>query len=456
MKQTAVDVVVVGAGLAGLAAARTIAGAGRSVAIMEARDRVGGRTLNVTIEAGKSVEIGGQWVGPTQTKALALIEELGLETFPTYREGRNLFERRGRLHSYGGSIPRVSPMALAEVGMTLARLKRMSRSVEPATPWATRRAARWDSETFATWVRRNVHTATARDLIRLAIWAVWAVEPEDLSLLHVLFYVSSAGSFEALIDTEGGAQESRVVGGSQLIALRMAAQLGDAVWLEAPVQRIIHSADAVTVESTAATVRGRRAIVAMPPTLAGRIAYEPPLPARRDGLTQRMAQGSVVKCMAIYPEPFWREDGLSGQATSADGPVSVTYDNSPPDGSPGVLLAFLEAGAARRAADLSQDERREVVVGCLARFFGPRAARLEFYVDKAWAADPWSAGCYGGFMAPGAWRANGPALYAPVGPIHWAGAETATAWNGYMDGAISSGERASQAALEEIENPIRS
>jgi monoamine oxidase len=296
-----------------------------------------------------------------------------------------------------------------------------------------------------------VRTPTARELVRLVVAAVWAAEPEDLSLLHVLFYISSAGSLEALTETADGAQDSRVLGGSQLIALRMAAELGDAVRLRTPVRRIVHDADSVTVESAAATVRARRAIVALPPTLAGRVDYEPALPARRDGLTQRMVQGSVVKCMAVYPEPFWREDGLSGQAASADGPVTVTFDNSPPDGSPGVLLAFLEAGAARRAADLSEDERREQVVGCLGRLFGPRAARPEAYFDKAWAADPWSAGCYGGFMPPGAWGANGPALRTPVGPIHWAGAETATTWNGYMDGAIESGERAARAALEEIE-----
>lgn len=450
MSQSSVDVAVIGAGLAGLTAARTLAKAGHSVVVLEARDRVGGRTLNVDIGAGKTVEIGGQWVGPTQKRVLALIEELGLETFPTYRRGRHLFEHKGRLRSYAGTIPRVSPLALAEVGVASARLNRMARSVDTAAPWTTRHAARWDSETFATWARRNVRTSTARDLVRLAIWAVWATEPEDLSLLHVLFYISSAGSFEALINTEGGAQDSRVVGGSQLITLRIAAELGDSVLLDTPVQRIVHRGDEVTVQSPSATVRARRAIVAMTPALAGRIAYEPPLPALRDGLTQRMAQGSVVKCIAVYPEPFWREQRLSGQATSADGPVSVTYDNSPPDGSPGVLLAFLEAGAARRAADLPEHERRAQVIGCLTHLFGERAATPQRYIDKAWAADPWSAGCYGGFMTPGAWRANGPALRAPIGPLHWAGAETATTWNGYMDGAIGSGETVARTIIREF------
>jgi monoamine oxidase len=421
------------------------------VVVLEARDRVGGRTLNEPIGDGKVVEIGGQWVGPTQRRALALIDELGLETFPTHGQGRNLFERHGRLRRYRGTIPRVNPVALAEAGMAMARVNRMARSIDPARPWEAPRAAEWDSQTFASWMRRHVHTGTARDLLRLAIRAVWAVEPQDLSLLHVLFYVRSAGSFEVLVDTEGGAQDSRVVGGTQLISLRVAEQLGDdTVRLRSPVRRIAHSRDGVSIETASLSVRARRAIVAIPPTLAGRIEYDPPLPAIRDALGQRMAQGSVVKCMAVYEEPFWRQQGLSGQVTSADGPVSVSYDNSPPDGSPGVLLAFVEGGAARRAADLPEAERRRQVLGCLRRFFGSRAASPQRYLDKAWAADPLSAGCYGGFMPPGAWLAAGRALRAPVGPIHWAGAETAVVWNGYMDGAIGSGEDAARDVMEAI------
>jgi monoamine oxidase len=263
-----------------------------------------------------------------------------------------------------------------------------------------------------------------------------------VSMLHVLFYIRSAGSLELLLDAEGGAQQDRVVGGSQRIALRMAEELGDAVVLDAPVRAITHGDDDVVVRSDAATWRARRAIVAIPPTLAGRIAYEPALPAVRDGLCQRMAQGSVVKCMAIYDRPFWRERGLSGQLASTRGPVSAGFDNSPPDGSPGVLLAFLEGKAARDGVAMGNAARREAVLAALARAFGPEAARPEHYVDKAWAEDEWSRGCYGGFMPPGAWLDYGAALRAPIGRIHWAGAETATVWNGYMEGAVLSGERA--------------
>ena len=447
---TDADVVVVGAGLAGLAAARELVAQGLEPTVLEARDRVGGRTLNEEIGDGKIVEIGGQWVGPTQTRALELIGELGLETFKTFGEGKNLFERNGHLRTYRGTIPKLSPVALAETGIVMARINRMARALDPERPWEAPRAAEWDSQTFATWMRRHVRTPGARDLMRLAIWAVWAAEPEDLSLLHVLFYIRSAGSFEDLIDAEGGAQDARVVGGTQLISLRMAEELGDRIRLSAPVRCIEHAADGVTVHADGASISARRAIVAMPPTLTARISYDPPMPAIRDGLTQRMAQGAVVKCMAIYPEPFWRADGLSGQTTSADGPVSVTFDNSPPDGSPGVLLAFLEGRAARMHAAMGETERRDAVLGCLRRFFGERAASPERYIDRAWANEEFSRGCYGGFMPTGAWIENGPALRAPVGAIHWAGAETATVWNGYMDGAIRSGESAAREVVNAL------
>ncbi|HEX2085171.1 MAG TPA: FAD-dependent oxidoreductase, partial [Solirubrobacteraceae bacterium] len=269
----------------------------------------------------------------------------------------------------------------------------------------------------------------------------------DVSLLHVLFYVHSAGSWDDLIGTEGGAQEARFVGGSQLLSLRMAEQLGDRVRLSTPVRRIAWDDGGVTVED----VRARRVVVALPPTLTSRIAYDPLLPGFRDQLTQRMPQGTVWKCMAVYDEPFWRRDGLNGFGTSDAGPIRLTYDNSPPDGSPGVLLGFLEGDYARRAGLLSADERRRDVLDVFARLFGERARSAERYIEKSWAEEEWTRGCYGCYMTPGGWTSFGEALRRPIGPIHWAGAETATIWNGYMDGAVRSGERAAAEALRALE-----
>jgi monoamine oxidase len=451
-KSRRTEVAIVGAGLAGLAAARALKAAGRKVVVVEARDRVGGRTLNHDLGDGKALELGAQWVGPTQDRMYELISELGIETFPTYGAGKNLFERGGRVSRYSGTIPRTNPIGLAEVGLAMRRLNAMAREVPLDAPWTAPKAERWDSETFETWMRRKVRTQVARDILRLAIIGVWAVEPRDVSLLHVLFYTHSGGTLELLTDAEGGAQQDRVVGGTQLISLRMANELGArAVELSSPVRSISHGDERVTIQSDRVNVRAQRAIVAIPPTLAGRIAYDPPLPAIRDGLTQRMAMGSVVKCMAIYERPFWRERGLSGAITSVTGPVSVGFDNSPPDGSPGVLMGFLEGGAARSHADLSQDERRRAVADSFARMFGPEAAEPIGYVDRSWRSEEWSRGCYGGFMPPGAWIDHGSALRDPIGPLHWAGTETATVWNGYMDGAVTSGERAASEVLAALE-----
>jgi monoamine oxidase len=366
-----------------------------------------------------------------------------VETFPTHDEGENLIEWRGERKRYRGAIPRINPAILADVAQAEVRLDRMARRVPLEAPWEAARAARWDAQTFATWLQRNVATAGARTLFEIGVEAVWAQEPADLSLLHVLFYTHSGGGFDALIGTSGGAQQDRFVGGSQLVALRLAEALGDErVALEAPVRRIAHGADGVTVAADGLEVRARRTIVALPPALAGRIAYDPPLPGFRDQLTQRMAQGTVIKCMAIYPEPFWRGEGLTGQGTSDVGPVRVTFDNSPPDGTPGVLLGFLEGRQARALGRRSPEERRDAVVGCFVRMFGPRAAAPDAYVERVWADEEWTRGCYGCAMPTGAWTEFGPALRAPIGPLHWAGAETATVWSGYMDGAVSSGEAA--------------
>jgi monoamine oxidase len=447
---TEVDVVVVGAGLAGLVAARDLSAAGRRVAVLEARERVGGRLLNAELGDGKVVEVGGQWVGPTQDRVLALAGELGVATFPTHAEGDNLVEIGGALKRYRGAIPGINPAVIADVGQAQLRLDRMARRVPPEAPWRAPRAEAWDGQTMWTWIRRNTVTRAARALLELAVEAVWAAHPADVSLLHVLFYTRSAGGFDELVGTEGGAQQDRLVGGSQELALRLAARLGDAVALKAPVRRIEQGSESVTVVSDRGAVGGRAAIAAIPPTLCARIAYQPPVPALRDQLTQRMAQGSVIKCMAVYPAPFWRQEGLSGQATSVEGPVKVTFDNSPPDGSPGVLLGFLEGRQARELAQWCEDARRRAVVGCFERLFGAGAASPDAYVERVWANEEFTRGCYGCLMPPGGWVSLGPALRAPFGRLHWAGAETATAWNGYMDGAVRSGESAAAAVLAQL------
>jgi monoamine oxidase len=435
--------VVVGAGFAGLVAARELKSAGFTVAVLEARDRVGGRVMNAKTSDGTVVELGGQWIGPTQDRVIALCDELGLERYPTYNTGDNLVHDTKRLRHYKGAIPRLSAHVLADIGQAQLRLDHMAKQVPLDEPWTARRAGAWDGQTVESWIRRNLRTRLGREMLRLGVRAVFAAEPADLSLLHFLFYSHSGGLLDSLFNVKDGAQEQRVVGGTQLIAEKMAAQLGDVLTLSSPVTGIsqaqgggvaLHAAGGVTLSA-------KRAVVAVPPVLAGRIEYEPALPPWRDQLTQRMPMGSVIKCMAVYDEPFWRESGLTGQATDVAGPAQLTFDNSPPSGTPGVMLAFVEGAHARELSHSSPDERRKSVVECIARCFGPRAARPEEFLELDWSAERFSGGCYGALLAPGVLSDYGPGLREPCGLLHWAGTETSPVWAGYMDGAIRSGER---------------
>jgi monoamine oxidase len=423
------DVVVVGAGLAGLTAARDLIALGHSVIVLEARDRVGGRVVNWPAGDGQVVEMGGQWAGPTQDRILALAAELDVATFPTYDDGARVLHFNGRGGRYGGDIPRISPLVLADVAQAQIRLDALAGRVPTDAPWSAGKARRWDGQTFETWLRRSAASRSARTLLALAVEAVFAAEPGDLSLLHVLFYTHAAGSFSRLIATTGGAQQDRFAGGSGLIPERLAARLGDqVVRLGQPVLSITTAGDRVTTATPSGQFASRRVIVSVPPLLAGRIAYEPALPAVRDQLTQRAPMGSVIKCQVIYDEPFWRADGLSGQATGDGEGSRVVFDNSPPGGSPGILLAFIEGDQARRLGRADAATRRQAVLGSLTRYFGPRAGSPAEFLELDWQQERWSGGCYGTLFGPNVWTRYGPALREPAGLIHWAGTETATAW----------------------------
>ena len=441
------DVVVVGAGLAGLSAARSLGAAGVSTIVLEARDRVGGRVLNHDLGNGDVVELGGEWIGPAQLRVNKLVAELGLETFPTYDEGEHLLDLKGRVKRYTGEIPPLPKAALLDLGQSQFRFDRLAKRVPLEAPWAADRADRWDEETFATWVRRNTCTASARFFWDVFAEAVFAAEPRDFSLLFALAYTNSGGGVNSLIGVRNAAQQDRVVGGTQLIAERLAESLGNGVRFGTAVRRIVQRTDGVTVEAQGVKVRARRAIVTLPPVLAGRISYYPALPARRDLLMQKMPAGSVIKINVIYDEPFWRAEGRSGQAAGDRSPIKFTFDNSPPGGTPGVIVCFLEGAQARVFGRLEPEERRRAVLASLVGYFGRRAGKPVDFVEQDWSAEEFTRGCYGAHMAPGVMSQFAPVLREPVGRIHWAGTETATAWCGYMDGALTSGERAAAEVL---------
>jgi monoamine oxidase len=437
-----VDVVVVGAGLAGLAAASDLAHAGHSVVVLEARDRVGGRTLNHPVGHGEVVEVGGQWVGPGQDRIMARARALGIKTFKTYTKGAQIFDYQGTQSHFTGLIPPLPSADAADFANLLGELVKLTPTVPVDKPWTAPDALTLDGQTFETWKLANSSTPGARFLFDLATESVFAAEPRDLSLLHALFYYNSGNGAINLTSTAGGAQDSRFVGGSQLVSIRMAAHLGKRVVLNAPVRSITHSGPSVTVATDAGAWRGKVVIVAMAPALAGRIDYDPPLPGARDQLTQRVPQGSAIKYEAVYPTPFWRSRGLSGYANSDRSPIRLTYDNSPPSGTPGVLLGFATGQDARRLTTMGAGARRKAVLGAFTRLFGAKATHPRMLIEHNWSEEPWTRGCYEGYLPPGVWTDYGHALRAPIGRIHWAGTETSEKFMGYMDGAVRSGERA--------------
>lgn len=448
------DVLIVGAGAAGLAAADALVQAGKEVLVLEARDRVGGRLYSRQISPQFRIDLGGQWVGPTQERAYALAQRLGQALFPTYTEGENLLHIGGQNRRYAGNTPRLGLLSLLDFGNAINRLDQMARQVPLEAPWQCPKAHEWDTITFAHGVEQVARTRIARWGFQRFAEAVFAVEAYEFSFLHGLFYIHSAGSVERLMNTRGGAQQDRFVWGAQSLCEGLAQALGERVRLSSPVRAIQQTQDRVRVyvqrnpDQPMERFEARAVIVAVPPTLAGRIVYDPPLPPARDQLTQRLPQGSVMKCFAFYDRPFWREAGLNGFVTSDIDPIHIVFDNSPPDGSIGILLGFAEGEAARCLGRMPYEERRATVLRCFAQYFGERALRAEDYLDHDWSSEVWSGGCYGAHFPPGVWTNYGHALREPIGRIFWAGTETATRWMGYIDGAIESGVRAAQEVVE--------
>lgn len=443
------DVAIVGAGAAGLSAGLDLAAAGLDVVVVEARDRVGGRMLNADLGGGAVVEMGGQWIGPGQDAIASLAADLGVATFPTYYDGEHLATVDGEVVRHADPFPPLGPGILEQADLALQELQAMAARVPVDAPWDAPDADALDTISFASWMREHIGSPEVRAIVGL-IGDIQATPSAELSLLWALFALACSKDFDTMTSVVDGAQQDRFVGGSQIVAVRAAERLGDAVELDAPV-RSIHTVDgAVRVVTSRLDVVARRVIVTVPPVLAARIAFDPPLPPDKDAALTRMLPGSVIKVNVVYDEPFWRDEGLSGQWIDPGRPFEFCLDNSPPDGSCGVLVGFFESAAARRLSTAPTDERRAAALDSLAAAFGPRAREAERYLDLDWSAEPWTRGCYAGKPAIGATVAFGRALRRVDGPIHWAGSEMATMWNGYIDGAVSSGREAAREVLEAL------
>jgi monoamine oxidase len=452
-----VDVVVVGGGVSGLVAAHQVARRGRSVLLVEARHRVGGRVLNHHLREGATIESGGAFIGPTQTHIAKLAKELGVPTFLEYNKGNSVYisSTTGR-QEYSGTVP-PDPTILPDAAQLLARIDQYASEIPVDAPWTHPNAAQWDALTLGEWIRENAANAQGvENLIRCWTQPGFGADPSELSFLYVLWYVACSGdenhpgTFERNSDTGDGAQKRRFVGGSQLIPLRLAKRLGDVVALAAPVHRIEQKDHRVVVHTGRGAVRAKRVIVAAPPPLVLDIDWYPHLPRTRQQLLRHLDMGQLMKCDAIYAKPFWRDAGLNGFGISDSGAVRAAFDNSPKSGDPGVLLAFVGGSTWRKYGVMTRHQRRHAVLEGFAAMFGDPALHPIDYVEHDWTKEPWTAGGPVANYSPGTMLQFGKAIRRPFGRVHWAGTETSTYWTGYMDGAVRAGERAAAEVLEHL------
>jgi monoamine oxidase len=440
------DVVVVGAGYAGLAAAYRLKQAGAKVIVLEARNRAGGRSLTAKLDGGGWVDYGGQWVGPTQDRFYALIKEMGAETYASPDFGKALQRsviNPAEFIQLGNEVTDKYPGSEL-VEPAFAKIDDLAKEIDPEKPWAHKDAERLDAMTFAEWLRANIENENARALVGDEVASVACASPSEISILEMAYLVRACNGLDKLFSGEGGAQQDRLIGGTQPIALKVAARLGNAIKFGAPARRIVWNDKGAVVHSDAISVAARHVIVATPPHLAGAIEYDPSPPTDRVQVTQRWPQGLVIKVQMIYAAPYWRDAGLSGASLDYRAVVGETADSGVPEqySRKGIMTGFIYSREARKVAGLPAAERQKIVLKEMAEKFGPKALAPLDYHEMNWSTQQWTRGCFTGFLTPGATTLFRSAVRDPVGPLYWAGTETSTVWPSFIDGAIRSGELA--------------
>ncbi|WP_439669163.1 flavin monoamine oxidase family protein [Cupriavidus necator] len=443
------DVAIIGAGLAGLTAARDLKRGGcDTFVVLEARSRVGGRTYNHDLGNSVVSEAGGQWIGPGQTAIADLARELGVDTFETYYQGKTVFlagDVRVAQDLQGG---------VGAQGKVAAKLSELARRVPSGAPWTAANAAELDKLSLGDWLARQDLSNEEKFSFSLAATLSLGAQPAQLGLLHYLSVINSANSdYDTLERIKGGAQETRFVGGAQILSIRMARELGHKVRLSCPVRKIVGwNRDIVELHTDQGVVRARHVIAALNPALCQQVVFDPPLPAGRAQLHRFWpAHAPMRKTAHVYARPFWRDKGFNGQVVPLDGPLIWSVDNSPPDGSVGVISAFVKPGflpAEPKAAE-------RILSAIYAQAFGDKALKPTQYHDLDWGkVDNWSMSCINP-MPAGFWTKLGQYLHPPTGRLIWSGTETADIWAGAMDGAVRSGHRAALQVLGALAYPVR-
>lgn len=456
MQRIDTDVVIVGGGAAGLTAATELVRAGRSVVVLEARDRVGGRLWTGEVD-GAMLEIGGQWVSPDQDALIETLDELGLETYPRYREGVNVYiGPDGEVKKFEGDIFPVPPATEQEILTLIEKLDALVAEIDPEEPWAHPQAKDLDEVSFARWLETQTDDEEARENVGMFIAGAMLTKPAHaFSALQALLMAASAGSFSNLVDADF-ILDRRVVGGLQQVPVKLAERLGDVVKLSQPVRTLRWSGStdaaagefAVVAVTDELEVHAREAILAVPPILFSRISYEPPLPRRQQQLHQHLSMGFVIKVHAVYETPFWREQGLSGTAFSPWELVHEAYDNSNHADPRGTLVGFVADEAADGVFQLSAEDRKAAILESMSHYYGEQAKHPVVYYESDWGSEEWTRGAYAASFDMGGLARYGADLRTPVGPIRFACSDMAGKGYQHVDGAIRMGRLVAAQILE--------
>ncbi|MGX5696719.1 flavin monoamine oxidase family protein [Agromyces soli] len=460
MERIETDVVVIGAGAAGLTAATKLVAAGKRVVVLEARDRVGGRLWTGDFD-GHMLEIGGQWVSPDQDALIETLDELGLETYERYREGKNIYiAENGERRLFEGDIFPVPAKTEGEIVGLIEKLDALVAEIDPEQPWAHPRAKELDEVSFAEWLGTQTDDEEAKLNIGMFIAGAMLTKPAHaFSALQALLMAASAGSFSNLVDADF-ILDKRVVGGLQQVPLRLAERLGDdVVKLNQPVRTIRWSGLAedgslldpsagVTVVTDSLEVAAERVVLALAPVLYSRISYEPPLPRRQHQLHQHLSMGFVIKVHAVYETPFWREQGLSGTAFSPYELSHEAYDNTNHGDPHGTLVGFVSDEEADGVFALSAEERKEKILESLSHYYGEQAKNPIVYYESDWGSEEWTRGAYAASFDMGGLARYGADLREPVGPISFACSDMAGKGYQHVDGAIRMGRLVASQILE--------